>query len=154
MPRSTSETRRLDRFIRALDILTDSLAPERRADAPEISTREIQALRALGWAQELRMSDLAAWMRVPLSTASRIVDRLTRKKLVERVWGSDRRTVLVRFSAYGLKVGVFLMAWRRDTARALLRKLTRDETDILLGMLDRVTGPESAPAGRRSRGRP
>jgi DNA-binding MarR family transcriptional regulator len=147
---SKQQTARLDRFILAIDILADRLAPEGRADAPEISSREIQALRALGWAKEMRMSDLAASMRVPLSTASRVVDRLTRKRLVERAGGSDRRTVQVRFSRYGLKVGAYLMAWRRETVSTMLQTLSPGERTELLSVLDRLIAPEGVADASRS----
>jgi len=128
-----------ERLIRAIDVIADRLGPEGRPDAPDISTRELQALRILGWAQQLRMSDLATAMKVPLSTATRIVDRLTRKGVVERDGGTDRRTVHVRFSAHGHKLGRCLMDWRRGTAEALLKRLPVRERRALLVALEQMT---------------
>lgn len=130
------------RFIRAIDVIADHLGPEGRPDAPDVSTRELQALRIIGWAQSLRMSDLATAMRVPLSTASRIVDRLARKKLVERDGGNDRRTVHVRFSRHGIKVGTVVMEWRCSTAGAMLQRLPRRERAALLAALERLTAAD------------
>ena len=135
-------TARLDQtvgFIRAIDVIADQLGPEGRPDAPDVSTRELQALRIIGWSQQLRMSDLATAMRVPLSTASRVVDRLTRKGLLERDGDKDRRIVHVRFSPHGLKVGRFLMEWRIATAQAMLEQLPRHDRQALLVALEELT---------------
>ena len=124
--------------------------PRRRPDAPEVSSRELQALRVLGWAQQRRrMSDLAASMRVPLSTASRVIDRLARKGLVERDGGDDRRTVHVRFSRHGLKLGRFLMEWRIETAAAMLDKLPRLDRRELLAALERIAAQQDNASTRR-----
>ena len=142
---STQQPDQVVRFMRAIDRLTDTLAPEGRPDAPEVSSRELQALRAIGWAERderrLRMSDLAATMRVPLSTASRVVDRLVRKKLVSRDGGTDGRTVHVRFSPHGMKVGRCLMQWRITTAQDRLRTLSAPERRALLAALEHLTRP-------------
>ena len=139
---STQQPDQVVRFMRAIDRLTDTLAPEGRPDAPEVSSRELQALRAIGWAERderrLRMSDLAATMRVPLSTASRVVDRLVRKKLVSRDGGTDGRTVHVRFSPHGMKVGRCLMQWRITTAQDRLCLLAGTKVALKAAALQRL----------------
>ena len=88
------------------------------------------------------MSDLATAMRVPVSTASRIVDRLVRKGLLERGGGQDRRTIHVRFSRCGLKIGRVLFDWRRTTAQSMLRELTAPQRRALFTALGRLMRPQ------------
>src|SRR5262245_57837354 len=50
----------------------------------ELSPREIKVLLLLGGKGEMIMTDLARALQAPLSTVTRIVDRLEKKELVAR----------------------------------------------------------------------
>ncbi len=68
----------------------------------ELSFEEIYLLQYLRRTSALRMSDIAHEMGIPVSTATRLVDRLCRMQLVDRGRGeTDGRVVRVRLNANG-----------------------------------------------------
>ena len=85
--KTTLSDKQVGQFIDLMDIVADRLRPVRRPqdlDQPECSQQELKALAALGQRQTLTMSELAATLKVPLSTATRMIDKLVVKNLVER----------------------------------------------------------------------
>lgn len=78
-------------------------SPLEPADHPlpdvELSPREIKVLLLLGEKGEMIMTDLAAALQAPLSTVTRIMDRLESKQMAERFRSSeDRRIVIVNLT--------------------------------------------------------
>lgn len=75
-----------------------------------------------------RMSDLAVQVRMSLSSATALVDRLVAKGLVERVRDeSDRRQVLCRLTPSGReRVEILWSTWRRQVAE-VAGQLSLDE---------------------------
>lgn len=68
----------------------------------ELSFEEIYLLQYLRRTSASRMSDIAHEMGIPVSTATRLVDRLCRMQLVDRGRGeADGRVVQVRLNANG-----------------------------------------------------
>lgn len=85
------------------------------------------------------MSQLAAQLGVPLSTASRTVDRLVAKRLVERKpLLRDRRIVHVAFSPRGRRINQYVVDARRAAAAAMLGALTERERAWLIERLARM----------------
>lgn len=104
-------------------------------DSPELAEltkpQVVALLRLRGG--PLRMSDLAARLCVSHSSATALVDRLTRKGLVERVHGSgDRRQVLCRLTDSGKdRVEAFWSGGRRRVLDVTGRlELTELETVV------------------------
>lgn len=114
-------------FITYVDALTERLTPDRRpqdAAIPECSRQELKTLTALGRGDTLTMSDLAAILKVQLSTATHIVDKLEAKGLVERMRvKQDRRIVQVKFSRKGKRIHQYVIATRMAAAREMLEGL-------------------------------
>jgi DNA-binding MarR family transcriptional regulator len=82
-------------------------------------------LAALGKKEPVTMTDLAGALRMPLSTATRIADKLVKKELVERRRAEgDRRIVEVGFSKRGREINRFVARRRLAAAEKLLGALS------------------------------
>ena len=92
----------------------------------------------------LTMSELAAILKVPLSTATHMIDKLVVKNLVERRHVKhDRRIVQVAFSKKGKRIHRFVLESRRFAAgRAMLAALSPKDRGILLQRISKMV-PES-----------
>ena len=111
----------------------------------ELSIREIRLLRALGEVGEMTMTDLAAVIRTPLSTVTRMVDRMEAKELTERVRSeADRRSVLVRMGAKGRELDAIFDQHRRELAGRMLEPLTPGEREILLELMAKMVDAMAA----------
>ena len=106
----------------------------------ELSPREIKVLMLLGENGETIMTELAAGLPVPLSTLTRIVDRLERKQLVERFRSAeDRRIVIVRQATKGKLLRKFIYRSQLELAARMLKPLSILEREILLELLEKLT---------------
>jgi DNA-binding MarR family transcriptional regulator len=128
--------RQAQEFLKHLDAMVDLLTPDRRPGdraEPECSFSELRVLAALGRHEPVAMSALAATLHVPLSTATRTVDRLIAKDLVERSRvQTDRRIVQVGFSRRGKEINRFVVRRRLTIARRLLETLGPRERDLFI----------------------
>jgi DNA-binding MarR family transcriptional regulator len=127
--------------------------PRRGADEPgfDCSREEIRALILLGTSGRTIMSDFAAQLGVPLSTATHTIDRLVAKRLVVRVRSEqDRRIVQVELSEVGKAFQTALRARHQAMARGWLTPLSPAEREIFLGLMAKITNKASLDS--RSRG--
>jgi DNA-binding MarR family transcriptional regulator len=140
--RETRRARQARELLVHLDALAERLRPSRRPvdrRAAPCSPQELFALNTIGRREQLTMTDLAAAMRVPLSTASRVVDRLAVNGLVVRTpLAHDRRVVHVGFSRRGRRINQFVAASRQAAAIELLEAVGAPEAGILLAALERM----------------
>jgi DNA-binding MarR family transcriptional regulator len=84
----------------------------------------------------LAMSRLAELLDVSLSNATGIIDRMEEKGLIERVRvPDDRRLVLVRPGAAGMRALVEAETSKRERLRAVLGHLTAAERPVVLEAL-------------------
>jgi DNA-binding MarR family transcriptional regulator len=144
-------------FIAHMDLLSERLAPVRRkqdAAVAECSRQELKALAALGQRETLTMSDLAAILKVQLSTATHLIDKLAAKGLVERKrLKQDRRIVRVTFSRKGKRIHQYVVASRVAAARAMLEALNPAARRIFLRRMTKITErPSGADAEARLAG--
>jgi len=103
------------------------------------------ALTVLGHRGRLTMTDLAAAIQAPLSTASRIVDRLVKKGLVARTTlARDRRVIHVTFSRRGERINQFVVEWRQTEAEAVLKALPPRQRAALLKQLTQIANPPAS----------
>jgi DNA-binding MarR family transcriptional regulator len=125
-----------------MDVLADRLTPERRprdAAMPECSRQEMKALSALGQQGALTMSDLAAVLKVQLSTATHMIDKLAAKGLVERKRvKQDRRIVQVTFSKKGKRIHQFVIESRLAAARGMLEALDPNAREAFLKRMTKL----------------
>jgi DNA-binding MarR family transcriptional regulator len=134
------------RLIQCIELVLERLVPPRRPqdrDLPDCSLREFHALRVLGAKGRIRMSELAAALDVPVSTASRTVDRLAAKDLVRRVAvKDDGRAVHVAFSRRGGAIHRYISRSRHAAAAAMLAPLSEAERRRLLAALARIVAED------------
>jgi DNA-binding MarR family transcriptional regulator len=152
----------LDSLFRKLMLPRRSAEDSSEAPTLEISREEIRAMIILDSGQRIIMSNLAEALGVPLSTATHTVDRLVAKSLVVRNRSEqDRRVVQVEMSEYGRKLQASYRDKRRLMARSWLEPLSRDERDVFLKLMDKITllakpvveEPAAASAGGQERSR-
>lgn len=125
-----------------LDPLTNRLADV------EMSPREVKTVLLLGVHGQMIMTDLAAALHAPLSTVTRIVDRLENKRMVERARSEeDRRVVVVRAGEKGRILHEIIQQSRMDMASRMLAPLTHGEREILLELIGKLIRA-SGTAGR------
>jgi len=93
------------------------------------------------------MSDLAAALGVPLSTATHTVDRLVEKGLVVRNRSEqDRRVVQVEMSDPGKALQASLRSKHQAMARSWLAPLSPGERETFLDLMAKISArakPES-----------
>ena len=140
--KTTLSDEQVGQFIDLMDRVSDRLRPVRRPqdrDQPECSQQELKALAALGQRNTLTMSELAAILKVPLSTATRMIDKLVVKNLVERKHVKhDRRIVQVAFSKKGKRIHQFVLESRFAAGRAMLAALSPKERGIFLQRISKM----------------
>jgi len=101
-----------------------------------VSLSHLHVLWLLQHQGALAMSRLAELLDVSLSNATGIIDRMEEKGLVERVRvPDDRRLVLVRPGAAGMRALVEAETSKRERLRAVLGHLTATERPVVLEAL-------------------
>ena len=116
-----------------------------------ITMAQLKVLMLLGAKPETRMSELASFLHLSLSTVSGLVDKIVENGLAtRRTDDADRRQVLVSLTSQG---GSFLDRFQelgKETLRALLNELTADEVErvadamnVLITAARRVTEGEN-----------
>ncbi|HUQ78321.1 MAG TPA: MarR family transcriptional regulator [Patescibacteria group bacterium] len=98
-----------------------------------ISMTHLHILWLLDHHGDLPMSHLADLLDVSLSNATGLVDRMVERGIVERVRvPGDRRVVLVRVAAEGVRVRDEVEAMRQDRLRAVLGRLELTQLERVL----------------------
>jgi len=125
-----------------MEVLTQRMALEKRPVCEphmDCSREEFRALTVLGFTGSVTMTHLAEALRVPLSTATRTIDRLVEKNLVFRSRSEqDRRTVQVEMSESGKKIQEGFRSQLQSMARSWLASLSRGEREIFLELMDKI----------------
>ena len=112
----------------------------------EPTPRETSVLIVLGDKGEMIMTDLAAAVQAPLSTVTRIVDRLHKKGLVERSRSDqDRRIVVVTGSEKGKRLHHAARQHQLTMAYRMLEPLSSGEREILLELMAKMIRAWRAP---------
>jgi DNA-binding MarR family transcriptional regulator len=87
----------------------------------------------------LTMSELSTELNVPLSTATRIVDELVKRDMVERVPDSrDRRVVRVKMSENGRKLYETGTAYTKQRIAKLLKDFSAEEQTQLMSLMNKL----------------
>jgi DNA-binding MarR family transcriptional regulator len=87
----------------------------------------------------LTMGELSAALKVPLSSATRIVDWLVRGKFLERTHDSkDRRVVLVKMTKNGEQFFQTAMDFNKKRIAHLMEKFSSKEQDQLLHLMSKL----------------
>jgi DNA-binding MarR family transcriptional regulator len=106
-----------------------------------ISMTHLHILWVIEHHGELPMSRLADLLDVSLSNATGLVDRMAERGLVERVRvPDDRRVVIVRASAEGVRIRDEIEALKQDRMRSILSRLKPDQLARVLVALGDLRG--------------
>jgi DNA-binding MarR family transcriptional regulator len=107
----------------------------------KLSQQEIRVLRTVGRAHCCIMSGIAEAIRLSLSSATGLIDRLVDKKLVRRDRSTeDRRIVEVQLTDEGKQLHEAAAQGRMEFARGLLKTLSAEEQSALVALLAKVSG--------------
>jgi DNA-binding MarR family transcriptional regulator len=103
----------------------------------DITLTQYRALVVLAYTGERRITDLATELDVNSSTATRLVDRLVRRKLVRRsTHPDDRRATRLELTTDGRAVVAAVTARRRADVSRILRKMPPESRRALVDSLD------------------
>lgn len=95
----------------------------------------LATLRRGGEPFELTAGELVRQTMVTTGAITNRVDRLVERGLVERVAGSDRRTVIVRLTPAGLRLVDQVVVTHMQTEREAVAALSRRQQDQLAALL-------------------
>lgn len=102
----------------------------------ELSPPQGLMLMELSRSGPLSMSELSQRLEVNQGVATRMVDRLLEKGLLERQRSSDdRRVVMVSASEKGTKITLRLEEENQDMMKELLQPVSREEREVLLALV-------------------
>jgi DNA-binding MarR family transcriptional regulator len=88
------------------------------------------------------MTDFSEALGVPLSTATRMVERLIDKDLsVRSRIDDDRRVVRVELSEQGKKLYQHFAEHKRAMSREMLAPLSHGEREIFIELMTKITRP-------------
>ena len=109
--------------------------------AESFSRSEIAVLDTVGAEGPMTMGEIAGRVRMPLSTATRVVDRLVVRELVQRGRPEDnRRVVRVALAPAGDAFYQAALRSRIAGARRMLQRLTEDERRELVRLFRKIAG--------------
>lgn len=129
-------------LVNSLDTVFRRLLFSRIPDDPkiELPMRDFRILELIESDGPLAMTDFAAMIGMPVSTATHAVSRLHKKGFVNRVRSlPDRRVVHVSATPSGRALVKTHVELRRAMARDMLRPLTEAERDLFLGLLGKMS---------------
>ena len=87
----------------------------------------------------LSMGELSAGLKIPLSSATRIVDWLVRGKFLERTYDpNDRRVVLVKMTKTGEQFFQMAMDYNKKRITHLMEKFSLGEQEQLLHLMSKL----------------
>lgn len=124
---SDEDRQLVDAFIAASRALV-AVAARSLADlGADITLPQYRALVVLYTRGPQRSADLAGWLEVNPSTASRMIDRLVRKRLIRRHrLHDDRRAVRIHLTEAGRDIVARVTERRRAEIEAILEHLPTD----------------------------
>jgi len=142
--------RQANRLVDAIEtIISRSMRPRKEeVDAMlDISPPEMRSLMWLGRHGMAVMTDFAQGIGVPLSTATRIVNRLVKKGMVVRYRSDhDRRIVEIDLSPIAHEHRDRFMAKRLANSQQLLSALTAQEREALLTLMEKAVQLSGMPS--------
>ena len=105
-----------------------------------LSKQEICVLRAIGRHERCIMTAIANAIRLSLSSATGLIDRLVEKNLVRRDRShEDRRVVQVELTDQGRELHVAALESQVQFVRGALKALNPEEQDSLLSLIGRIS---------------
>jgi len=136
----------LDRTILSLSAQLDTSSPQARQQ--DLTMRQLLALHMLS-AQPLHVGEIAEGLGVTISSASRLLDRLARSRLISRQRGpEDRRLVTCSLTADGETALREFLEMGRLRLERVLAELAQDQLETVEAALDLVISAATAAVAR------
>lgn len=130
----------IDAFISASRALVAVAVRSLSDVAEEVTLTQYRTLVVLAGRGPQRLSTLAQAVGVTPATATRMCDRLVRKKLISRrVERDDRRNVRISLSESGRALVQLVTSNRRREIEQIVRGITDEDRDVFIKVLDRFT---------------
>jgi DNA-binding MarR family transcriptional regulator len=105
----------------------------------ELSYPQVLVLFALLDSGEVSMSDLTHWLKIAQGVATRTVDRLVEKGLVERKRDDgDRRVVFVKLTDEGLALAQRNIDMHLEKLNSVFLEVGRNDRDKFLSLLKEI----------------
>jgi len=121
-------------LVRGLKLLTSV-----EALGQEYSFSQTLVLQALLMRRESRMHDLARFLGLSKANCSGLVDRLVKRRLLDREHGvEDRRVVFVRLTPKGLKVARGLAKVQRQGLAQMMRRVPEENLRVFIETLEQM----------------
>jgi DNA-binding MarR family transcriptional regulator len=125
-----------------------AVAARSLADAGDVTLPQFRALVVLSAAPRTTVSDLAAALDIHPTTATRLTDRLVRKRLVRRREGTeDRRITQLQLTAGGRRLVQRVTDRRVRDLTAIMRRMPPElwpQVDAVLHAFADAAGPSVA----------
>jgi DNA-binding MarR family transcriptional regulator len=135
-PPGESSTPVVDAVVGASRALVAIAARSLAAAGEDVTLPQYRALVVLASRGPQRVVDLAAFLAVTASTATRMCDRLARKGLIRRQrLSSDRRSVRVSISAAGRDLVAEVTQRRRRDVQAIVERMSTADREQLVTTL-------------------
>ncbi len=142
---TNSEDEQLDEFIGEMwRVMTRIIKKEkppgsRLADEHDLTQHQVMVLWQLRDNGPMTMGDLSEWLSVTHGVATRMVDRLLKKGMVERGHDdTDRRVVLISLTRMGHEVTEEVIAEGLAAVRGVFKNIPRREREEYLELLGRL----------------
>jgi DNA-binding MarR family transcriptional regulator len=136
LPPRQSSTLVVDAVVGASRALVAIAARSLGAAGEEVTLPQYRALVVLASRGPQRVIDLAGFLDVTGSTATRMCDRLARKGLIRRQrLSSDRRSVRVSISAPGRELVSSVTHRRRAEVQAIVDRMSSQQSEQLVATL-------------------
>ncbi len=150
-PGNAALRRILERDRTMLDLATQLAGAVPAARQPDLTMRQVSVLHLVS-TRPLSVGQLAAALGVTISSASGLVDRLVRAKLVSRAPGTaDRRLVMCQATEEGVALLAEYLEIGRLQLETVLTELSPDELLIVENALDLVIAAGRAAVARAAR---
>lgn len=112
------------------------------ADTPlcSLNSNDLKVLCSLSGKKSPGIKEISEELSFPMSTLTGIFNKLVSKELVNRDrCESDRRVVRVNLTEKGYEAATIKQKNSRDFAQSILSRLTEDEQDQFLSLLEKIT---------------
>ena len=127
------QLKKLNNFI--AELLSD--APILVETEDNLTMSQLRVLLLLRLNNKMKMTSIASCLKIHVSTATGLVDRMIAKKLIQREMNEDdRRVILCSLSEKGQKItdSIWKVVW--ENARSLSEHITSEELNIIGHSID------------------
>ena len=106
----------------------------------DISKRDFAVLTYVGKNHDVIMRDIAAYLGIPVSTTTGVIDKLVEKGYLKRYHSKeDRRTIKIGLSKFGQDSFNLLQSTLHHMGGAMLSGLNDSEQSKLIELLGKIT---------------